>query len=1101
VAWNGVLWVTGGQTVAGGPGTTMLYSTDGNTWTICGGETFSTASSICKGICWNGYKWFATGFNNPSPSRTTNYSYNGRDWNATTTNTFGAQSSSSGSTIQYNSVRPNQIIFPRNIAVITGGYSTEASINATVAYSTDNGSTWIAGGGACTGSAVFTGSISGTTLTVSSLSSGFVSVGQLLTGGTVSANTYITNFLTGTGGNGTYTVNTSQTATCTGSNSSEVRGYCVATNGYMWIRGVTNTTSAPYDFIKMTYSYDGINWSEVKNSKTIFSGDCRSIAWSPTLKLWVAVGFSSGAVFAAYSYDGLNWVKSISANFGSIGYTVAWGNDKFVAGGGSTTKLFYSYDGKTWTACTITVSIRIDSVAFNGTIWVAVGSNSSSSGVFYSYDGITWTITPSSVLNATNSCGCAAWSPSLNKWAIAGKDAAYYSSDGINWTSASFTVAPTGFLGYSMAWCGNKFIMSSLTTGTINSGYTSPDGQIWTAFTLTNWPVTNVTNGMGVAWSVTQPNSSQELVNVAIQQPTLAFGSGVNTIAYSYDGIQWSGIGNTLFTTSGYGGCWNGKIWVAGGISSQAVFTGSIDGATGATLTISSITSGTVSVGQYITGTNILPNTFIVAGSGLSWTVTPPQNVTSTTITANSGVLGYSYDGINWTPVSQSVLTGIIYNVVWNGTVFVAAGGGSTGYCLAYSYNGITWTAVANTALSLGMGIGYNVEWGQDKFVATGTRIISATFTGSIPISSTILTVAGTVTGTIAVGQIVLGASSQTYISAYGTGTGGAGTYTVSNIQASAVNIYGTTGGFIGEAGGAASFTGTIAVTTGILTVSSVTGTIAVGQMVIGGNVVAGVYITGGSGTTWNTTSTVAYTCTGTTSGGAAYSSDGINWIALKNAFFYNSTEAATTLYPFGAGIAWGDNRWVYSSGSITGRTFVLYSTTTSITGTFGWVQLNTTSANFCICYGVYPIASSTSGTTYSSIFLTSNQGSTSGNYYSTDGGVTWNTPTGSQAYNIVFNGKRFIACNITTGIQYNTIPSSAWATTINPTGAQLFTTIRGLATSAWPTLGSTYIDNSLTLSSTSGLNTNNQFDIYSDTYFNNGYNNASFNIKSSPLS
>jgi hypothetical protein len=597
-----------------------------------------------------------------------------------------------------------------------------------------------------------------------------------------------------------------------------------------------------------------------------------------------------------------------------------------------------------------------------------------------------------------------------------------------------------------------------------------------------------------LAWSNSQVNSGQQLTNVAIQQPVLAFGSGTNTIAYSYDGIQWRGVGKTLFTTSGYGGCWNGKIWVAGGISSRAVFTGTISGAT---LTISSLTSGTVSVGQYITGTGILPNTFITAGSGLSWTVSHSQNVTSVTITANSGVLGYSYDGINWIPVSQTVLTGIIYNVAWNGTLFVAAGGGSSGYCLAYSYNGITWTAVANTGLSLGMRIGYNIVWGQDKFVATGSRIISATFTGSIPLSSSLLTVTGTVTGTIAVGQMVLGASSQTYISSYGTGTGGAGTYIVSNTQSSAVNIYGTTGGFVDASGGAASFTGNIAVTTGILTVTGVTGTISIGQMVIGGNVVAGVYITGGSGSTWNTTTTLAYTCTGTTSGGAAYSTDGINWTALKNAFLYNSTEADIINYAFGAGVAWGDNRWVYSSGSFTGRTFVLYSNTSSITGTFGWVQLNTTSSNFCICYGIYPSSSSTSGTTYSSVFLTSNQGSSSGNYYSTNGGVTWNGPIGSQAYNIVYNGKRFISCNITAGIQYTTIPTTAWTSITNPTGGQLFSVIRGLATSDWPTLGSVYLDNAVTTSGLTGLNTNNQLDIYSDSYFNNGYNNMAVTIKS----
>jgi len=60
------------------------------------------------------------------------------------------------------------------------------------------------------GSSSFTGSISSTTLTVTTIGSGSISIGQNLTGGT--PETYIVNQLTGTnGGIGTYTVNISQT--------------------------------------------------------------------------------------------------------------------------------------------------------------------------------------------------------------------------------------------------------------------------------------------------------------------------------------------------------------------------------------------------------------------------------------------------------------------------------------------------------------------------------------------------------------------------------------------------------------------------------------------------------------------------------------------------------------------------------------------------------------------------------------------------------------------------------------------------------------------------------------------------------------------------
>jgi hypothetical protein len=67
--------------------------------------------------------------------------------------------------------------------------------------------------------AVITGSISGTTLTVTAISQGAVSLGQTLSGTGIATGTTIVGFLTGAGGNvneaGTYTVNISQTVAST----------------------------------------------------------------------------------------------------------------------------------------------------------------------------------------------------------------------------------------------------------------------------------------------------------------------------------------------------------------------------------------------------------------------------------------------------------------------------------------------------------------------------------------------------------------------------------------------------------------------------------------------------------------------------------------------------------------------------------------------------------------------------------------------------------------------------------------------------------------------------------------------------------------------
>lgn len=103
-----------------------------------------------------------------------------------------------------------------------------------------------------------------------------------------------------------------------------------------------------------------------------------------------------------------------------------------------------------------------------------------------------------------------------------------------------------------------------------------------------------------------------------------------------------------------------------------------------------------------------------------------------------------------------------------------ATGGGSV--TAAFQIN----TGLDTTLYSNGWGAG---TWGG---VLNST---SVTFTGSI--SGTTLTVSSVVSGTIAIGQLISGpgvsasppGSAATYITALGTGTGGAGTYTVNISQ------------------------------------------------------------------------------------------------------------------------------------------------------------------------------------------------------------------------------------------------------------------------------------------------------------------------------
>jgi hypothetical protein len=87
--------------------------------------------------------------------------------------------------------------------------------------------------------AVFTGSVSGTTLTVTAITNGTIATGQSLFGVGVTAETIITALGTGTGGIGTYTINLSQTVASEQMNSASTAAKVTGS-----ITGTTLTVSA-----------------------------------------------------------------------------------------------------------------------------------------------------------------------------------------------------------------------------------------------------------------------------------------------------------------------------------------------------------------------------------------------------------------------------------------------------------------------------------------------------------------------------------------------------------------------------------------------------------------------------------------------------------------------------------------------------------------------------------------------------------------------------------------------------------------------------------------------------------------------------------------
>ena len=174
------------------------------------------------------------------------------------------------------------------------------------------------------------------------------------------------------------------------------------------------------------------------------------------------------------------------------------------------------------------------------------------------------------------------------------------------------------------------------------------------------------------------------------QKLWVAVGSGTNSIAYSSNGITWTGVGTTNLSSGGAAVAWNGSLWVAVGSGTNSIVTSS-DGV------------------NWTGRSNIFNN----AGNGIAWNGSlwvAVGNGTSDTIATSS-------DGITWTGGGKTIFTVEGRSVAWNGSLWVAVGDGSSN-TIATSVDGLTWTGCGKTVFTTK---GYNVTWNGSLWVAVGS--------------------------------------------------------------------------------------------------------------------------------------------------------------------------------------------------------------------------------------------------------------------------------------------------------------------------------------------------------------------------------------------
>jgi hypothetical protein len=711
VAWNGILWVAVGTSSGAAPGGAIAYSTDGYIWTAVPNSNGLFTSSV-NAIGWNGIMWVAAG----SSNNTIAYSYDGINWTAAT-------SANGLLTTTY----PMTVVWNGTLWIVTG--ATNSAI-----YSRD-GITW---------------SISSATA--------FTSVGRGAASRRVLVDIYennavpatlqpVTEAFTVLGGYGLYYSYDGLTWISSASANALFTQYSfinfVVWNGQMWLAGGQNVNNGA----RVIQSSDGITWRVVTALSNVYSNgsSCDYAAWNGSMWLVAIYNAANGARYLYSSYDAITWTVSTNSPSGAqIQMSIAANSRQWQLGGYN--GIYSSYDGMTWelspSSSTLFASNWVNGIAWNGVLWVAVGTSSGAApggAMAYSTDVITWLGVPNINGLFTSTVNAIGWNGSM--WVAAGSsnNTIAYSYDGIAWTAAtSANGLLTITLPMTVVWNGTLWIV----TGGTSSAIYSRDGITWSVSSVGAF----TSLGRGAA-------SRRVLVDMDANDavtPTLQTNNfmvvGGQGISYSYDGVKWfpSITGNALFKDANQGVrfvVWNGSYWLAGGSMNNtgARLATSPDGIVWRAVASMENLYGANGLFQYgawngtmwivIIYNNGVGNFLYYSYDAITWTliggggsgIVASANlwIQCSTIPA----IQYSYDGINW-QVSSSAASifgtggaSAVRTVGYNGSMWIASGLNGT-FLLAYSYDGINWTQVTNVSGS--MTTGWGIGWNGQMWVISG---------------------------------------------------------------------------------------------------------------------------------------------------------------------------------------------------------------------------------------------------------------------------------------------------------------------------------------------------------------------------------------------
>jgi hypothetical protein len=504
--------------------------------------------------------------------------------------------------------------------------------------------------------------------------------------------------------------------------------------GGIWIIG---GNAAGTGLVPLIYSYDGTNWKRSATGSTVFATQCTQVVWNG--QTWLGIGLdATNKPVLASSADGIVWTPvikngtsvgpSLFGDFGTIN-SLVWNGSLWVMGGSGNAPpvIYYSRDGINWTwSDTGSLFNFVGTVSWNGSSWIAGGQGPPNSMrlIAYSSDLINWTksdsgasvfqthifnITGSYLITALPTPPSTAPGTLAGNMSMTGGGLVTWSSDAISWTE-DITLVTNPVNSNSLDGTLFKIGPSTVQMGELDSLYYAPplgSADTYNAGSLhvinaidrnheaiaDNWfLVANTSLGNSILkWNpATISIPPDATYNSVTAQPSWISGGGGQTVStfakLTTSSLNVSTINldaNNIIQVNDHG-----DIVIQSNNGAALYLMDTIDN------------TGFVSVnGQLKVGT--LLDSFSLPGTpgqflgitGLDGTIswqTPTGNVVSENFCVacdTTGIISYSYDGIKWFRGNHSDIEGGFTTMAWNGSYWLAQGGGYS----HISTDGINW--------------------------------------------------------------------------------------------------------------------------------------------------------------------------------------------------------------------------------------------------------------------------------------------------------------------------------------------------------------------------------------------------------------------------